>query len=68
MTLAMFSKIMIHNLQGLVIEKLSKHCGGFIKSLSLRGCQHVSDAALRLILACSVYKVFVQSSVCKTAT
>jgi len=43
----MYSEILLHVLQGLVIEKLSKHCGGFIKSLSLRGCQHVSDAALR---------------------
>ena len=33
--------------QGPVVENLSRRCGGFLKSLSLRGCQNVSDTALR---------------------
>jgi len=33
-----------------VVENLSRRCGGFLKSLSLRGCQLVSDNALRLAI------------------
>jgi len=33
-----------------VVENLSRRCGGFLKSLSLRGCQLVSDNALRWII------------------
>lgn len=33
-------------LQGPVVENLSKRCGGFLKALSLRGCQVITDQAL----------------------
>jgi len=36
--------------QAQVVENLSRRCGGFLKSLSLRGCQLVSDNALRLAI------------------
>ena len=32
--------------QGPVVENISKRCSGFLKSLSLRGCQSITDAAL----------------------
>ena len=34
-----------------MVENLSRRCGGFLKSLSLRGCQLVSDNALRLTIS-----------------
>ena len=33
-----------------MVENLSRRCGGFLKSLSLRGCQLVSDNAIRLTI------------------
>uniref|UniRef100_A0A9J2P2H8 F-box domain-containing protein n=1 Tax=Ascaris lumbricoides TaxID=6252 RepID=A0A9J2P2H8_ASCLU len=30
-----------------VVENLAKRCGGFLKKLSLRGCENVQEAALR---------------------
>ena len=36
-------------LQGPVVENLSKRCGGFLKALSLRGCQVITDQALRWV-------------------
>jgi len=34
-------------LQGRVVENISKRCGGFLRSLGLRGCISVEDAALQ---------------------
>jgi len=34
------------DVEGIVVENLSKRCGGFLKSLSLKGCQNVGDSAL----------------------
>ncbi|KAM9656363.1 F-box/LRR-repeat protein 20 isoform 2-T3 [Morphnus guianensis] len=33
--------------RGRVVENISKRCGGFLRKLSLRGCQGVGDNALR---------------------
>lgn len=33
--------------QGTVVENLAKRCGGFLKKLSLRGCESVQDNALK---------------------
>jgi len=43
-------------MQGDVITNLSYRCGNFLKSLSLRGCQNVTDTALRycVIFFCSL--------------
>ena len=30
-----------------VVENISKRCGGFLKSLSLKGCQNITDDALQ---------------------
>ncbi|MFH4983357.1 hypothetical protein AB6A40_010066 [Gnathostoma spinigerum] len=30
-----------------VVENLAKRCGGFLKKLSLRGCENVQESALR---------------------
>lgn len=37
-------------LQGPVIENISQRCGGFLKSLSLRGCQSVGDQSIKWVL------------------
>jgi len=34
------------DIEGIVVENLAKRCGGFLKSLSLNGCQAVGDSAL----------------------
>ena len=33
--------------QGVVVENIARRCGGFLKQLSLKGCQSVGDAAMR---------------------
>ena len=33
--------------QGVVVENIAKRCGGFLKQLSLKGCQSVGDSAMR---------------------
>lgn len=35
------------DIEGPVIENISQRCGGFLKFLSLRGCQSVGDQSLR---------------------
>jgi F-box/leucine-rich repeat protein 2/20 len=35
------------DIEGPVVENISRRCGGFLKKLSLRGCKSVTDAALR---------------------
>uniref|UniRef100_A0A8C7EF72 F-box/LRR-repeat protein 2 n=1 Tax=Nothoprocta perdicaria TaxID=30464 RepID=A0A8C7EF72_NOTPE len=35
------------DIEGRVVENISKRCGGFLRKLSLRGCQGVGDNALR---------------------
>ena len=34
--------------QGKVVENLSRRCGGFLKQLSLEGCENVDDKTLRI--------------------
>ena len=34
-------------IEGTVVERMSKQCGGFLRTLSLRDCEHVEDDALR---------------------
>lgn len=34
-------------IEGPVVEYMSQRCGGFLKSLSLKGCQSITDAALQ---------------------
>ncbi|CAJ0580851.1 unnamed protein product, partial [Mesorhabditis spiculigera] len=34
-------------IKGPVVENLAKRCGGFLKDLSLRGCENIQDSALR---------------------
>ena len=34
-------------IEGPVVENLSKRCGGFLKKLSLKGCQFITDGALK---------------------
>lgn len=36
-------------LQGPVIENISQRCGGFLKFLSLKGCQSVGDQSIRTL-------------------
>lgn len=36
-------------LQGPVIENISQRCGGFLKYLSLKGCQSVGDQSIRTL-------------------
>jgi len=36
------------DIEGPVVENISTRCGGFLKSLSLRGCKSVTDTALRI--------------------
>lgn len=36
------------DVEGVVVENLAKRCGGFLKSLSLNGCQAVGDSALSI--------------------
>lgn len=33
--------------QGVVVENIAKRCGGFLKQLSLKGCQSVGDSAMK---------------------
>ncbi|CAJ0941271.1 unnamed protein product, partial [Mesorhabditis belari] len=35
------------DIKGTVVENLAKRCGGFLKNLSLKGCESVQDNALR---------------------
>lgn len=35
--------------KGPVIENISQRCGGFLKSLSLKGCQSVGDQSIRTL-------------------
>ncbi|MGH0138689.1 UNVERIFIED_CONTAM: hypothetical protein FKN15_018888, partial [Acipenser sinensis] len=35
------------DIEGRVVENISKRCGGFLRQLSLRGCLSVGDAAMR---------------------
>lgn len=37
------------DIEGPVIENISHRCGGFLKSLSLNGCQAVGDTAIRTL-------------------
>lgn len=37
------------HLQGPVIENISQRCGGFLKYLSLKGCQSVGDQSIRTL-------------------
>ncbi|XP_014668318.1 PREDICTED: F-box/LRR-repeat protein 20-like [Priapulus caudatus] len=39
------------DIEGVVLENLSKRCGGFLKKLSLLGCQIVGDGAMRTFAA-----------------
>ena len=32
-----------------MVERMSVQCGGFLRTLSLRDCQSVEDAALRFV-------------------
>ena len=34
-------------IEGAVVEQMSMRCGGFLRTLSLKDCQSVEDAALR---------------------
>ena len=34
------------DIEGAIVENLARRCGGFLKKLSLRGCQAVGDSAL----------------------
>ena len=34
------------DIESVVVENVAKRCGGFLRKLSLRGCQHVGDSAL----------------------
>ena len=36
-------------IEGTVVERMSKQCGGFLRTLSLRDCEHVEDDALRWV-------------------
>ena len=33
--------------QASVVENISRRCGGFLKALSLQGCQNITDDALQ---------------------
>jgi F-box/leucine-rich repeat protein 2/20 len=33
--------------QGPVIENISRRCGGFLRKLSLRGCQSIADGSMK---------------------
>lgn len=33
--------------QGTVVENIARRCGGFLKKLSLRGCQSVVDSSMK---------------------
>ena len=33
-------------IKGIVVENIARRCGGFLRTLSLRGCQAVGDSAL----------------------
>lgn len=33
-------------IEGRIVEHIAHRCGGFLKSLGLWGCKHVTDAAL----------------------
>jgi len=35
------------DIEGIVVENLSKRCGGFLKKLSLLGCKSITDTALK---------------------
>jgi len=35
------------DIEAQVVENLAKRCGGFLRKLSLRGCQHVMMAIIR---------------------
>ncbi|KAK6971016.1 F-box/LRR-repeat protein 20 [Biomphalaria glabrata] len=35
------------DIEGRVVEYMSQRCGGFLKSLSLKGCQSITDTALQ---------------------
>uniref|UniRef100_A0A8C0JDB9 F-box and leucine rich repeat protein 2 n=1 Tax=Chelonoidis abingdonii TaxID=106734 RepID=A0A8C0JDB9_CHEAB len=35
------------DIEGRVVENISKRCGGFLRQLSLRGCLGVGDSALK---------------------
>ena len=34
------------DIEGIVVENIARRCGGFLRKLSLRGCQAVGDNAL----------------------
>lgn len=49
--------------QGPVIENISQRCGGFLKYLSLRGCQSVGDQSIRYkFLKCTRHGLAVSDS------
>ncbi|XP_013390180.1 F-box/LRR-repeat protein 20-like [Lingula anatina] len=37
------------DVEGPVVENISRRCGGFLKSLSLKGCQCITDGALKYV-------------------
>ncbi|CAD6188625.1 unnamed protein product [Caenorhabditis auriculariae] len=51
-----------------VIENLSRRCGGFLKELSLKGCENVHDSALRTFTAKCSNIEFLSLYRCKRVT
>ncbi len=43
------------DIEGIVVENIARRCGGFLRKLSLRGCQAVGDNALATFSQVSFY-------------
>lgn len=54
--------------QGSVIENLSRRCGGFLRKLSLRGCQSIGDASMKTLASYCNYIEDINLEGCKKIT
>uniref|UniRef100_A0A7M4ENE0 F-box domain-containing protein n=1 Tax=Crocodylus porosus TaxID=8502 RepID=A0A7M4ENE0_CROPO len=46
------------DIEGRVVENISKRCGGFLRQLSLRGCLGVGDSSLKYYAAAGLHSTF----------
>lgn len=54
--------------KGPVIENISRRCGGFLRQISLRGCQSVGDGSLKTLAQCCNYIEYINLNGCKRIT
>lgn len=59
MNVTMFN-LNIISIQGVVVENIARRSGGFLKKLSLRGCQSVGDSAMKTFAVNNILFLFLK--------